>query len=60
MVNGVVLKPVWTFKVRRAKSVKGNVERVVKIPNEIAEQLGDYVKMTLEDGKLVIEPLQEG
>ena len=39
--------------------MKGNVEKVVKIPNEIADQLGEYVKMTIENGKLVIEPLEE-
>ncbi|RLF64468.1 MAG: hypothetical protein DRN30_05480 [Thermoplasmata archaeon] len=53
------LKPVWTFKVRRAKSMKGNVEKVVKIPNEIADQIGDYVKVTIENGRIVIEPLDE-
>ena len=53
------LKPMWRFKVRRAKSQKGNVEKVVKIPNEIADQIGDYVKVTIENGRIVIEPLDE-
>jgi len=52
------VKPVWKFKVRTVRSPT-STEKVVKIPNEIADQLGDYVKVTIENGRIVIEPLEK-
>jgi len=54
----VGVKPIWKFKVRTVRSPT-SVEKVVKIPNEIADQIGDYVKVTIENGRIVIEPLDE-
>ncbi|MEM3147246.1 MAG: hypothetical protein QXY94_06825 [Archaeoglobaceae archaeon] len=50
-----MIKPIWVYKVRKSKGIYNN-EKVVRIPPEIADQLGEYVKITLVDGKLVIEP----
>jgi len=54
----VELKPRWRYKVRIVRSKTG-IEKVVKIPNEVADQIGDYVKVTIENGRIVIEPLDE-
>ena len=52
------MKPRWRYKVRIVRSKTG-IEKVVKIPNEVADQIGDYVKVTIENGRIVIEPLDE-
>lgn len=49
------LKPIWKYKVRTNRGKLGT-ERLIRIPPEIANQLGEYVKITISDGKLVIEP----
>ena len=54
----IEVKPRWRFKVRTVRS-STSVEKVVKIPNEIADQIGDYVQITIENGRIVIEPLPE-
>ncbi|MEM0303270.1 MAG: hypothetical protein QXI54_08905 [Archaeoglobaceae archaeon] len=53
-----MINPIWVYKVRKSKGIY-NSEKVVRIPPEIADQLGEYVKITLIDGKLVIEPYNE-
>jgi len=53
-----MISPKWVYKVRNNRGRLGN-EKVVRIPPEIADQLGQYVKITLVDGKLVIEPYNE-
>jgi len=50
--------PIWVYKVRTSKGIHGS-EKIVRIPPEIADQLGEYVKITLVDGKLIIEPYNE-
>lgn len=49
------MRPVWIYKVRKSKG-SSSKEKVVRIPPEISEQLGEYVRITIQDGKLVIEP----
>lgn len=51
----VDLKPIWRYKVRVVKTTTG-IERVVKIPNQIADQIGDFVKITIEGGRVVLIP----
>ncbi|MEM4292146.1 MAG: AbrB/MazE/SpoVT family DNA-binding domain-containing protein [Archaeoglobaceae archaeon] len=53
-----MLTPRWIYKLRWGRGKLGT-ERLVRIPPEIADQLGEYVKITLVDGKLVIEPYNE-
>ncbi|MEM0265783.1 MAG: hypothetical protein QXM23_00665 [Archaeoglobaceae archaeon] len=53
-----MITPRWIYKLRKSKGRFG-IERTIRIPPQIADQLGEYVKITLVDGKLIIEPYNE-
>lgn len=52
-----MIEATWVYKLRTVKGKK-NVERVVKIPPEVVDQFGGYVRIRLSEGKLILEPVE--
>lgn len=47
----------WLFKVRKTTVAGEVVDHTIRIPKVLRDKFKDYVLITYENGKLIIEPL---